>query len=58
MKFGVGLFGMQTHPDLPYTHRDLYRNTLEQVKLAEESDSRFYNYGFKAGLYKEDRKFY
>ena len=36
MKFGVGLFGMQTHPDLPYTHRDLYRNTLKQVKLAEE----------------------
>ncbi|MCK5391949.1 MAG: LLM class flavin-dependent oxidoreductase [Deltaproteobacteria bacterium] len=36
MKFGIGLFGMQTHPELPYTHPELYRNTLEQVKLAEE----------------------
>jgi alkanesulfonate monooxygenase SsuD/methylene tetrahydromethanopterin reductase-like flavin-dependent oxidoreductase (luciferase family) len=35
MKFGIGLFGMQTHPELPYTHPELYRNTLEQVKLAE-----------------------
>ncbi len=35
MKFGIGLFGMQTHQDLPYTHPELYRNTLEQVKLAE-----------------------
>jgi len=38
MKFGVGLFSMQTHKDLPgVTHRDLYRNTIENVKLAEES---------------------
>lgn len=36
MKFGVGLFGMQTHQELPYTHPELYRNTLEQVKLAEK----------------------
>ena len=37
MKFGVGLFSMQTHKDLPgLTHRDLYRNTLENVKLAED----------------------
>lgn len=36
MKFGIGLFGMQTHPELPYTHPELYKNTLSQVKLAEE----------------------
>lgn len=36
MKFGIGLFGMQTHEDLPYTHPELYSNTLEQVKLAEK----------------------
>jgi alkanesulfonate monooxygenase SsuD/methylene tetrahydromethanopterin reductase-like flavin-dependent oxidoreductase (luciferase family) len=36
MKFGVGLFGMQTHQELPYTHPQLYKNTLEQVKLAEK----------------------
>ena len=38
MKFGIGLFGMQTHPELPYTHPELYKNTLEQVKLAEEAN--------------------
>lgn len=27
---------MQTHEELPYTHPELYRNTLEQVKLAEK----------------------
>ena len=36
MKFGIGLFDMQTHPELPYTHPELYKNTLDQVKLAEE----------------------
>ena len=42
MKFGVGLFSMQTHKELPdVTHRDLYKNTLENVKLAE--DSGFYS---------------
>ncbi len=35
MKFGVGLFGMQTHKQLPYDHPAIYRNTLEQVKTAE-----------------------
>ena len=35
MKFGIGLFGMQTHGELPYGHPDLYKNSLEQVKLAE-----------------------
>ena len=35
MKFGVGLFSMQTHKDLDYDHADLYRNSLEHVKLAE-----------------------
>ena len=28
MKFGVGLFSMQTHKDLDYDHADLYRNSL------------------------------
>ena len=42
MKFGVGLFSMQTHKDLPgVTHRDLYKNTLENVKMAE--DAGFYS---------------
>lgn len=36
MKFGIGLFGMQTHQELPYGHPELYRNTLDQVKLAEK----------------------
>ena len=36
MRFGVGLFSMQTHKDLNITHKELYRNTLEQVKLAED----------------------
>ena len=36
MKFGIGLFGMQTHPELPYTHPEIYKNTLDQVRLAEE----------------------
>ncbi|MGI9553617.1 MAG: LLM class flavin-dependent oxidoreductase [Thermodesulfobacteriota bacterium] len=38
MKFGVGLFSMQTHKNLPgVTHMDLYKNTLENVKLAENA---------------------
>jgi alkanesulfonate monooxygenase SsuD/methylene tetrahydromethanopterin reductase-like flavin-dependent oxidoreductase (luciferase family) len=36
MKFGVGLFSMQTHPENPASHAEIYRHTLEQVKLAEE----------------------
>lgn len=35
MKFGVGLFSMQTHGDLDYGHADLYANSLGHVKLAE-----------------------
>ncbi len=35
MKFVIGLFGMQTHGELPYGHPDLYKNSLEQVRLAE-----------------------
>ena len=35
MKFGVGLFSMQTHKDVDYRHVDLYRNSLEHVRLAE-----------------------
>lgn len=38
MKFGIGLFSMQTHKDLPdVTHRQLYSDTLENVQLAEKS---------------------
>ncbi|MBI2485466.1 MAG: LLM class flavin-dependent oxidoreductase [Deltaproteobacteria bacterium] len=36
MKFGIGLFSMQTHPENPSSHAELYKQTLEQVKLAEE----------------------
>jgi alkanesulfonate monooxygenase SsuD/methylene tetrahydromethanopterin reductase-like flavin-dependent oxidoreductase (luciferase family) len=36
MKFGIGLFGMQTHPENPSTHAELYKQALEQVKLAED----------------------
>src|SRR4030067_295496 len=36
MKFGIGLFSLQTHPENPVSYPELYRNTLEQVKLAEE----------------------
>ena len=36
MKFGVGLFSMQTHKNLGYDHADLYRNSLDHVKFAEE----------------------
>ena len=36
MKFGIGLFSLQTHPENPISHAQLYKNTLEQVKLAEE----------------------
>ena len=36
MKFGIGLFSMQSHKELPYSHPELYQNTLDQVKLAEQ----------------------
>ncbi len=36
MKFGIGLFSLQTHEQLPYAHTDIYKNTLDQVKLAED----------------------
>ena len=36
MKFGVGLFSMQTHTENPISHPEIYRQTLEQVKLAEQ----------------------
>jgi len=36
MKFGIGLFSMQTHDELPYTHPELYKNSIEQVQLAED----------------------
>jgi alkanesulfonate monooxygenase SsuD/methylene tetrahydromethanopterin reductase-like flavin-dependent oxidoreductase (luciferase family) len=36
MKFGVGLFTMQTHKDNPVSPSELYKQTLEQVKLAEQ----------------------
>src|SRR6266851_8829734 len=36
MKFGIGLFSLQTHSDNPSSHSEIYIQTLEQVKLAEE----------------------
>jgi len=36
MKFGIGLFTMQTHQDNPVTNAEIYKQTLEQVKLAED----------------------
>ena len=36
MKFGIGLFTLQTHSDNPVTPPTLYKQTLEQVKLAEK----------------------
>jgi alkanesulfonate monooxygenase SsuD/methylene tetrahydromethanopterin reductase-like flavin-dependent oxidoreductase (luciferase family) len=36
MRFGIGLFSLQSHPENPVSHAEIYRQTLEQVKLAEE----------------------
>jgi alkanesulfonate monooxygenase SsuD/methylene tetrahydromethanopterin reductase-like flavin-dependent oxidoreductase (luciferase family) len=36
MKFGIGLFTMQSHKDNPVSQSELYKQSLEQVKLAEE----------------------
>jgi alkanesulfonate monooxygenase SsuD/methylene tetrahydromethanopterin reductase-like flavin-dependent oxidoreductase (luciferase family) len=36
MKFGIGLFTMQSHKDNPVSQSELYKQTLEQVRLAEE----------------------
>jgi probable F420-dependent oxidoreductase len=36
MKFGIGLFSMQTHPENPASHAEIYSNALSQVKLAEK----------------------
>jgi len=36
MKFGIGLFSMQTHEKLSYSHPELYKNTMEQVQLSED----------------------
>ncbi|MCY3986216.1 MAG: LLM class flavin-dependent oxidoreductase [Candidatus Dadabacteria bacterium] len=35
MKFGIGLFSMQTHKDIDCGHAELYRNSLDHVRLAE-----------------------
>jgi hypothetical protein len=35
MKFGIGLFSLQSHPEKPDSHPGVYRETLEQVQLAE-----------------------
>jgi len=37
MKFGLGLFGMQTHPEVKASHSELYAQALDLVRLAEES---------------------
>ena len=36
MKFGVGLFTLQSHKDNPVSLPELYKNTIEQVRLAEK----------------------
>ncbi len=36
MKFGSGLFSMQSHQNLKNKHNEIYRNTLEQVELSEK----------------------
>src|SRR5919109_962005 len=36
MKFGIGPFSMRKYPENPVSHSELYRQALEQVKLAEE----------------------
>ena len=36
MKFGIGLFGMQTHPETTNSHVEICKQALEQVKLAED----------------------
>ena len=36
MKFGSGLFSMQSHPNLLQKHDEIYSNTLSQVELSEE----------------------
>ncbi|GIW47537.1 MAG: luciferase [Deltaproteobacteria bacterium] len=38
MKFGIGLFSLQTHRENPVSHAEICKNTLEQVKLAEKSN--------------------
>lgn len=35
MKFGIGPFSLQSHPENPNSHPEVYRETLEQVQLAE-----------------------
>jgi probable F420-dependent oxidoreductase len=35
MKFGIGLFSLQSHPEKPDSHPGVYRETLEQAQLAE-----------------------
>jgi alkanesulfonate monooxygenase SsuD/methylene tetrahydromethanopterin reductase-like flavin-dependent oxidoreductase (luciferase family) len=46
MKFGIGLFGMQTHPCLNYSNKDIYDNTFEQALNAE-------NHGFESAWLSE-----
>jgi alkanesulfonate monooxygenase SsuD/methylene tetrahydromethanopterin reductase-like flavin-dependent oxidoreductase (luciferase family) len=36
MKFRIGPFSMRKQPENPSSHSEIYRQTLEQVKLAEE----------------------
>ena len=36
MKFGIGPFSMRKQPENPSSHAEIYRQALEQVKLAEE----------------------
>ncbi|MGH7806540.1 MAG: LLM class flavin-dependent oxidoreductase [Thermodesulfobacteriota bacterium] len=36
MKFGMGPFSLQPHPEKPDSRPEVYRETLEQVQLAEK----------------------
>ena len=36
MKFGIGPFSMRKQPENPSSHAEIYKQALEQVKLAEE----------------------
>ncbi len=36
MKFGIGPFSLQSHREKPNSHPEVYRETLEQVQLAEK----------------------
>ena len=46
MKFGSGLFSMQSHPSTGLVHSEIYKNTLEHAELSEK-------YGFDSAWLSE-----